>query len=167
MNIDPAAFWRDPYPILAEMRDSAPICYVPEIGATLITRRDDIHTCEKNVSVFSSDQPGGLMNVLMGRNMMRKDGEEHRKERFVYYPTISPRKVEQIWAGLFVELWKDNVEIFCPKAGTTRNKTTKALAKLLAFKKNRIIFAFAIVLVNFDQIFVMKKLHSLLEVRFY
>ena len=72
VSIDPAAFWADPYPILAEMRASAPICYVPEIGATLITRRDDIHTCEKNVAVFSSEQPGGLMNVLMGRNMMQK-----------------------------------------------------------------------------------------------
>ena len=86
------------------MRMNAPICYVPEIGATLITRRDDIHTCEKNVAVFSSEQPGGLMNVLMGRNMMRKDGDEHREERFVYYPTISPRKVEKIWAGMFIEL---------------------------------------------------------------
>ncbi len=104
VSIDPAAFWADPYPILAEMRASAPICYVPEIGATLITRRDDIHTCEKNVAVFSSEQPGGLMNVLMGRNMMRKDGDEHREERFVYYPTISPRKVEKIWADTFIEL---------------------------------------------------------------
>ncbi|MEC8921495.1 MAG: cytochrome P450 [Actinomycetota bacterium] len=104
VNVDPAAFWSDPYPLLAEMRATAPICFVPELGATLITRRDDIHLCEKNVAVFSSDQPGGLMNVLMGHNMMRKDGDEHRRERFVYYPTISPRKVEQVWSALFEQL---------------------------------------------------------------
>ena len=104
VNVDPAAFWADPYPLLAEMRATAPICFVPELGATLITRRDDIHLCEKNVAVFSSDQPGGLMNVLMGHNMMRKDGDEHRQERFVYYPTISPRKVEQVWSALFEQL---------------------------------------------------------------
>ena len=104
VNVDPAAFWSDPYPLLAEMRANAPICFVPELGATLITRRDDIHLCEKNVAVFSSDQPGGLMNVLMGHNMMRKDGDEHRRERFVYYPTISPRKVEQVWSALFEQL---------------------------------------------------------------
>ncbi|NBS30340.1 MAG: hypothetical protein EBS76_07460, partial [Actinobacteria bacterium] len=63
VNIDPTAFWNDPYPTLAEMRANTPICFVPELNATLITRRDDIHTCEKNVAVFSSDQPGGLMNV--------------------------------------------------------------------------------------------------------
>jgi hypothetical protein len=104
VNIDPAAFWANPYPTLAQMRQSAPICFVPELGATLITRRDDIHTCEKNVAVFSSDQPDGLMNVLMGRNMMRKDADEHRQERFIYYPAISPRKVEQVWATLFEDL---------------------------------------------------------------
>ena len=83
VNVDPAEFWADPYPTLARMRAETPICFVPELGATLLTRRDDIHTCEKNVAVFSSDQPGGLMNVLMGKNMMRSDGEEHRREEAV------------------------------------------------------------------------------------
>jgi cytochrome P450 len=101
VHIDPAAFWDDPYPTLARMRAEAPICFVPELEATLLTRRDDIHECEKNVAVFSSDQPGGLMNVLMGKNMMRCDGEEHRRERFMYYPAISPRRVEAVWAGVF------------------------------------------------------------------
>ena len=101
VSIDPAEFCADPYPTLAQMRAETPICFVPELGATLLTRRDDVHTCEKNVEVFSSDQPGGLMNVLMGKNMMRRDGEEHRRERFVYYPAISPRKVAAIWTEVF------------------------------------------------------------------
>lgn len=103
-HIDPAAFWDDPYPTLAEMRATAPICFVPELDATLLTKRDDIHTCEKNVAVFSSDQPGGPMNQLMGKNMMRSDGAEHRQERFVYYPAISPNKVKAVWAQEFERL---------------------------------------------------------------
>jgi len=83
------------------MRAETPICFVPELNATLLTKRDDIHTCEKNVSVFSSDQPGGLMNVLMGKNMMRSDGDEHRQERFVYYPAVSPKTVKASWAQQF------------------------------------------------------------------
>ncbi len=102
--IDPPTFWDDPYPVLTRMRAEAPICVVPELGATLITRRNDIHTCEKNVAVFSSDQPGGLMNVLMGQNMMRKDGDEHRRERFVYYPAISPSKVKAYWSAEFAKI---------------------------------------------------------------
>lgn len=114
VNVDPGAFWANPYPLLAEMRQSSPICFVPELRATLITRRNDIHVCEKNVAVFSSDQPEGLMNVLMGRNMMRKDKEEHRQERFIYYPAISPRKVEQVWASLFEDLTDTVLTDFAP-----------------------------------------------------
>ena len=104
VHIDPEAFWADPYPALAEMRAKTPICFVPELNATLLTKRDDIHTCEKNVQVFSSDQPGGLMNELMGKNMMRSDGDEHRKERFVYYRAVSPRTVKVSWAQEFDRL---------------------------------------------------------------
>ncbi|MGH1494015.1 MAG: cytochrome P450 [Acidimicrobiales bacterium] len=104
VNVDLAEMWDDPYPTLARMRAETPICFVPEMGATLLTKRDDIHTCEKNVAIFSSDQPGGLMNVLMGKNMMRKDGDEHRKERFVYYPAISPRKVQATWTAEFAAI---------------------------------------------------------------
>ena len=71
-NVDLASFWNDPYPALKRMRHEAPICFVPQLNATLLTHRDDIFVYEKNVAVFSSDQPEGLMTQLMGQNMMRK-----------------------------------------------------------------------------------------------
>ncbi|MGI9614045.1 MAG: cytochrome P450 [Acidimicrobiales bacterium] len=114
VNVDLAQMWDDPYPTLARMRAETPICYVPEMGATLLTKRDDIHACEKNVAIFSSDQPGGLMNVLMGKNMMRSDGEEHRRERFVYYPAISPRKVQATWMAQFEAIADEVLDEFAP-----------------------------------------------------
>ena len=62
----------------------------PSWDAVLFTRRNDIHRHEKRVDVLSSDQPGGLMTVLMGQNMMRKDGEAHMQERRALFPTFSP-----------------------------------------------------------------------------
>lgn len=100
-EIDPAAFFRDPYPDLARMRAECPIAYVPQFGATLITRRDAIHREEKRIDVFSSQQPGGLMTVLMGENMMRKDGADHQAERRALFPAISPRTVNDHWRALF------------------------------------------------------------------
>ena len=102
-NIDPEAFWHDPYPALAEMRSQAPICLVPQLNATLLTKRDDVFTCEKMTDVFSSDQPGGLMTVLMGENMMRKDGDPHFKERKQAFPALSPRTVRDVWKQHFIE----------------------------------------------------------------
>ena len=101
-NINPKSFWTDPYPDLARMRQLAPVCFVPELGAVLFTKRDDVFICEKNVEVFSSDQPDGLMNVLMGQNMMRKDGQPHLDERKQAFPTLSPRTVRDVWTEQFV-----------------------------------------------------------------
>ena len=84
--IDPQEFWRDPYPALAQMRREAPICFVPQLGSTLLTRRDDIFVSEKRIDVFSSHQPAGLMIRLMGHNMMRKDGDAHMAERSIFFP---------------------------------------------------------------------------------
>jgi cytochrome P450 len=100
-DIDIKAFWTDPYPALAEMRAKAPIAFVPQLNSTVFTKRDDIFVCEKNVSVFSSHQPAGLMNTLMGHNMMRKDGDAHTAERRAIFPSVSPRTVKDIWRAQF------------------------------------------------------------------
>jgi len=81
----------------------APAVAVPELNAVLITRRDDIFEQEKRIEVFSSKQPEGLMTVLMGENLMRKDGDDHMAERKVIFPALSPRTVRETWAPKFAE----------------------------------------------------------------
>ncbi|MDC1018460.1 hypothetical protein OAR36_08395 [Pseudomonadales bacterium] len=83
------------------MRAQAPIAYVPQLDATLITRHADIVLNEKKISVFSSDQPQGLMAKLMGENLMRKDGKAHMVERRAVYPSMSPRTVREVWSSEF------------------------------------------------------------------
>src|SRR4029450_7919899 len=60
-----------------------------------------IFTQEKRIDVFSSHQPNGLMNVLMGQNMMRKDGDAHMTERQAMFPAVSPRTVRDTWVRQF------------------------------------------------------------------
>src|ERR1700752_1405454 len=101
IDIDPAAFWQDPYPALARFRSEAPIVFVPQLGSTLLCRGDDIFVSEKQIDVFSSHQPQGLMNRLMGHNMMRKDGDGHMNERKAIFPAISPKTVKSHWTAQF------------------------------------------------------------------
>ena len=101
INIEPAEFHADPYPTLARMRAKTPVCFVPQLGATLLTRHRDIFDQEKRTAVFSSHQPDGLMSVLMGENMMRKDGKAHATERRATFPTFSPRTVRDHWLKEF------------------------------------------------------------------
>lgn len=116
-DIDPASFGDDPYPVYANMRREAPICFVPQLGAILLTRRDDIFVCEKNVAVFSSDQPQGLMTRLMGQNMMRKDGEAHMAERRVFFPAVSPRAVANRWIERFRQIVAAALDEIAPRGG--------------------------------------------------
>ncbi len=101
VDIDVPSFWNDPYPTLATLRRDAPIAFIPQLGATVLASRDDIFVSEKKIDVFSSHQPQGLMNRLMGHNLMRKDGDEHMAERKVIFPSVSPRTVRSHWTAQF------------------------------------------------------------------
>jgi len=83
------------------MRKEAPIAFVPQLGSTLLCARDDISISEKQIDVFSSHQPEGLMHRLMGHNMMRKDGEAHQAERRAMFPAVSPKTVKAHWITQF------------------------------------------------------------------
>ncbi len=114
-HIDSAAFNADPYPALKSMRAKTPVAFVPELGATLFTKRQDIFTQEKMVDVFSSDQPGGLMTVLMGENLMRKDGDKHQAERKAIFPAVSPRTVRDVWLEQFAAAAERVLDDLAPK----------------------------------------------------
>ena len=100
-DMDLAALAADPYPQLQRLQRECPIAWVPQLKATLITRFADIDVCEKNIEIFQSNQPGGLMTRLMGRNMMRKDGKEHRVERKQVMPSLSKLAIRDGWRALF------------------------------------------------------------------
>ena len=109
-NINYEDFSSDPYPVLSELRDTAPISFVPQLNAILLAKHADIFICEKNTSVFSSVQPDGLMTKLMGQNMMRKDSEEHQKERHIIFPTVSPKTTQNVWKQKFIDQTKKTLD---------------------------------------------------------
>ncbi|MGC1505614.1 MAG: cytochrome P450 [Sulfitobacter sp.] len=114
-HLDLATFWADPYPDLAILRRDTPVAFVPELNATLITRRNDIFDVEKKVGYFSSNQPKGLMTRLMGQNMMRKDGEAHMTERKAIFPTVSPKTVKKVWKAQFEAATQETLYEIKPK----------------------------------------------------
>jgi cytochrome P450 len=115
--IDVQRFWADPYPDLARMRKEAPIAFVPQLGSTVFTRRDDIFSQEKRIELFSSHQPAGLMNRLMGHNMMRKDGAAHMSERAAMFPSVSPRAVRDTWLRKFKVHAERILDELAPRGG--------------------------------------------------
>jgi len=113
-DIDAGAFWDDPYPDLKRMRSNTPVAYVPQLRATLLTRRADIAENEKKTEILSSEQPNGLMTRLMGQNMMRKDGEAHLRERSAVGPALSLKTVRRVWKARFEEATRAILEEIAP-----------------------------------------------------
>ncbi|MEW6644792.1 MAG: cytochrome P450 [Pseudomonadota bacterium] len=114
-DIDVPAFSADPYPTLKRLRAEAPIAFIPQLGSTVFTSRDDIFVSEKQIDVFSSHQPEGLMNRLMGHNMMRKDGDAHMAERKMIFPAVSPKTVKAHWTAQFQRHADDIINALDPR----------------------------------------------------
>ena len=100
-DLDINRFSVDPYPDLKELRSCAPIAFIPQLNATMITKQEDILEVGRRPDIFSSQLPNSLMNRLMGENLMRRDGAEHAYERNIVAPAISPKKVSEVWRSQF------------------------------------------------------------------
>ena len=114
-DIDLASFWHDPYPTLSRLRAEAPVAFIPQLNGIVLARHDDIMASEKQIDVFSSEQPGGLMTRLMGHNMMRKDGAAHMAERKVIFPGLTPRTVRDHWLGRFQAIADEILDELIPR----------------------------------------------------
>ena len=114
-DIDMGQFFADPYPTLTKLRNEMPIAFIPQLGATLLTRHADVHKYEKQVDVFSSVMPESLLTKIQGQHMLRKDGEDHAAERKAIFPTVSPRTVRDVWKAQFEELTAKILDEVAPR----------------------------------------------------
>ena len=88
----------DPYPSFERIRETASAVWVDSARINLVTRFDDIMHIEQNHADFASTNPGSLMNKIMGHSLMRKDNEDHLRERRALDATFKPGTVKDYWA---------------------------------------------------------------------
>lgn len=67
----------DPHPILAEIRQTTPVCHVPSLDMWLVTRWEDVvYVCEHPELFIANTHPSWLRDCL-GENMLTLDGPVH------------------------------------------------------------------------------------------
>ena len=76
----------DPDPILARMRASEPVCWVPSMEMWLVTRWDDVAYVEAHPELFSADTDPSFLARALGRNMLTVDPPAHTRLRDVLLP---------------------------------------------------------------------------------
>ena len=95
----------DPYPIYRRLRAESPVLRVKSVGRTLLTKAEDTKAVKDNPELFSSNDPNTPMKrAFRAHTLMRKDGEEHLRERNAMAPAFSPKTIQTEWIPRYREI---------------------------------------------------------------
>jgi cytochrome P450 len=83
----------DPHPVLARLRETEPVAWVPALGAWLVTRRDLALQVMRDPDTFTVDDPRFSTGQVVGRSMLNTDGDEHARHR---EPFVRPFRLEPV-----------------------------------------------------------------------
>lgn len=97
-DITIAALTDDPYPIYRRLRAEAPVLRVEAVKRVMLTKAADTKFVKETPAIFSSNDPDTPMQrAFQAHTLMRKDGEEHLRERMAMAPAFGPRVIQQTW----------------------------------------------------------------------
>jgi cytochrome P450 len=87
----------DPHPVLARLRAAAPACWVPALGAWVVTGYDLAVEVLRDARTFTVDDPRFSTAKVVGPSMLSLDGAQHARHRA---PFTRPFRSEEIHARL-------------------------------------------------------------------
>ena len=100
----------DPFPIYKLLRREAPIVKVKNAGRTFITKAVDTKYVKDNPEIFSSNDPNTPMRrAFWAHTLMRKDGQEHLRERMAMAPSFAPKVIRDEWVPEYEKIAKEYV----------------------------------------------------------
>jgi len=132
--------FEDPYPTYRRLRKEAPVAWIPAAKITLVTRYDDIMTIERDHERFPANDPRSLQIKAMGQTLMRRDGEDHRRERMTLEPSFKPKTVQTHWAPRFEDICDELIDAIAPRgradifADFASPMSALALMEIIGFK---------------------------------
>ncbi len=87
----------DPHPVLARLRDAAPVCWVPVLGAWLVTGYQLAVDVLRDARAFTVDDPRFSTAKVVGPSMLSLDGAQHARHRA---PFTRPFRADEVHARL-------------------------------------------------------------------
>lgn len=80
----------DPDPILAELRATVPIAFVPALDMWLVTRWDDVEFMEQHPQLFSAATEPSFLARALGQTMLTCDPPDHTRLQHRFQPPFQP-----------------------------------------------------------------------------
>jgi cytochrome P450 len=87
----------DPHPVLAQLRAAAPVCWVPVLGAWLVSGYQLAVDVLRDARTFTVDDPRFSTAKVVGPSMLSLDGAQHARHRA---PFTRPFRTDEIHARL-------------------------------------------------------------------
>lgn len=102
---------KDPYSIYKRLRAEAPVCRVAAVGRTMLTKATDTLFAKDTPSIFSSNDPNTPMErAFQAHTLMRKDAEDHARERGAMAPSYSAKNIKGTWEDIYRDIAERHVE---------------------------------------------------------
>jgi len=89
----------DPHAVLARLRATAPVAWVPALGGFLVTRRDLVVEVLRDDVAFTVDDPRFSTARVVGHSMLSRDGEEHARHRAAFAGAWRKASIRATFAG--------------------------------------------------------------------
>ena len=105
---------RDPFPIYRRLRDEAPVCPVPAVELTLVTRWDDVQHVARHPDLFTADVASSPLTRTLGQNMLTVDGDPAAADPRHHRPGHAPPRGGRLRAG------RDRADRRAASAGASR-----------------------------------------------
>jgi cytochrome P450 len=85
----------NPYPLLKKLRETRPVCWLPELNAWLVTRYDLAVTVLRDSRSFTVDDPRFTTARVTGPSMLSLDGPEHARHRKAFDRGLRPEALDR------------------------------------------------------------------------
>ena len=85
----------DPHPVLARLRSSEPVSWVPVLGGWLVTAYEPALAVMRAPATFTVDDPRFSTAQVVGPSMLSRDGGEHRRHRTAFVAAFRPPAVRE------------------------------------------------------------------------
>jgi cytochrome P450 len=83
----------DPHPALARLRATGPVCWVPALGAWLVTGYQVAVDVLRDARTFTVDDPRFSTAKVVGPSMLSLDGARHAYHRGPFGPAFRPERI--------------------------------------------------------------------------
>ncbi len=94
----------EPHPLLARLRASEPVSWVPALGAWLVTSRPLVLQAMRDDETFTVDDPRFSTAQVIGPSMLSLDGDEHTRHRAPFARPFRLDAVRERFTALVVEI---------------------------------------------------------------